>query len=385
MTGKPVYKPDEIRFALSLMEKDLYNDAISNAFRERFNRPLTDNQIRYLRNKYGKDPDYGAPLCNKQSKKRKERRSDSGAGSSASPGSEYVANTVSISISEYLSNLRNRGSPTEAKRARQGALKASAGPSQQPPYQFGSLPTQLPVKFEDTKSPSPSSAPLFYAAPMTQMENLHSPPTNPYSLSSGAPAQAGLGPMPLANSWQMQARANFNHDFSPINTHFGQHQIKSPDQRSPESCSAAYQTPHQSPNVQPSYASYLRQQPIAGSHPPVSSPQQTVVMDMPLSNFSQLSDFVYPQQVSHIEEHKQEQEYETSTRDDVTPMYCEEYFEPAQQASGQSEPQATQDQDEETSEQKISQDPRQSAASGTSGDSNEHKAAKAGSSHDPKN
>lgn len=108
-------------------------------------------------------------------------------------------------------------------------------------------------------------------------------------------------------------------------------------------------------------------------------------MDMPLSNFSQLSDFVYPQQVSHIKGHKQEQEYETSRRDDVAPMYCEEYFERAQQASGQSEPQATQDQDEETSEQKISQDRRQSAASGTSGDSNEHKAAKAGSSHDPKN
>ncbi|KAF5583745.1 hypothetical protein FPANT_8072 [Fusarium pseudoanthophilum] len=375
MTGKPVYKPDEIRFALSLMEKDFYNDAISNAFRERFNRTLTDNQIRYLRNKYGKDPDYGAPLCNKQSKKRKERRSDSGAGSSASPGSEYVANTASISLSEYLSNLRNRGSPTEVKRARQGALKASAGPSQQPPYQFGSLPTQSPVKFEDMKSPSPSSAPLFYAAPMAQMGNLHSPPTNPYSLSSGALAQAGLAPMPAANSWQMQARANFNTDFSPINTHFGQHQIKSPDQRSPESCSTAYQTPLQSPNVQRSYASYLRQQPIAGSHPPVSSPQQAVV----------LSDFVYPQQVSQIEEHKQEQEYETSRRDDVAPMYCEEYFEPAQQAPGQSEPQATQDQDEETSEQKISQDRRQSAASGTSGDINEHKTAKAGSSHDPKN
>jgi cation transport regulator ChaB len=59
MTGKPVYKPEEIRFALSLMEKDFYNDAISNAFRERFNRTLTDNQIRYLRNKYGKDPEYG--------------------------------------------------------------------------------------------------------------------------------------------------------------------------------------------------------------------------------------------------------------------------------------------------------------------------------------
>ncbi|EWG36763.1 hypothetical protein FVEG_14713 [Fusarium verticillioides 7600] len=257
MTGKPVYKPDEIRFALSLMEKDFYNDAISNAFRERFNRTLTDNQIRYLRNKYGKDPEYGAPLCNKQSKKRKERRSDSGAGSSASPGSE--------------------GSPTEAKRARQGALKALAGPSGQPPYQFESLPTQSPVKFEDIRSPSPSSGPLFYTAPMAQMGNLHSPHTKPYSLSPGALAQAGLGPMPLANSWQMQARANFNTEFSPVNTHFGQHQIKSPDQRSPENCSVSYQTPHQSPNVQHSYASYLRQQPIAGSHPPVSSPQQTVV------------------------------------------------------------------------------------------------------------
>ncbi|KAF4415178.1 hypothetical protein FACUT_13621 [Fusarium acutatum] len=108
-------------------------------------------------------------------------------------------------------------------------------------------------------------------------------------------------------------------------------------------------------------------------------------MDMPLSNFSQLSDFVYPQQVSHTEEHKQEQEHETPRRDDVAPMYCEEYFEPAQQASEQSESQATQDQDEKTPEQNIPQDRRQSAASGTSGDSNEHKAAKAGSSHDSKN
>ncbi|KAG5775934.1 hypothetical protein H9Q73_010388 [Fusarium xylarioides] len=279
MTGKPVYKPDEIRFALSLMEKDFYNDAISNAFRERFNRALTDNQIRYLRNKYGKDPDYGAPLCNKQSKKRKERRSDSGAGSSAFPGSEYVANTAPMSLSEYLSNLRNRGSPAEAKRARQGSFKASAGPSQQPPYQFGSLPTQPPAKFEDMKSPSPSSVPLFHAAPMAQMGNLRSPPTNPYSLFSGAPAQAGLGPMPLTNSWQMQASANINTDFSPINIHFGQHNLKSPEQGRPENCNKAlYQTPHQSPNVQPSYTSYLRQQPIAGSHPPASSPQQTVVV-----------------------------------------------------------------------------------------------------------
>ncbi|KAF5546295.1 hypothetical protein FMEXI_5669 [Fusarium mexicanum] len=377
MTGKPVYKPDEIRFALSLMEKDFYNDAISNAFRERFNRTLTDNQIRYLRNKYGKDPDYG---------KRKERRSDSGAGSSASPGSEYVADTAPMSLSTYLSNLRNRGSPAEAKRARQGSFKASAGPSQQPPYQFGSLPSQSPVKLEDIKPPSPSSVPLFHAAPMAQMGNLRSPPTNSYSLFSGAPAQAGLGHMPLTDSWQTQASANFNANFSPINTHLGQRQIKSPDQGSPESCNAVlYQTPHRSPNVQPSYASYLRQHPMTGSHPPVSSPQQTVFMDMPLANLSQLSDFVYPQQVSHTAEHKQEQVPERPRRDDVTPVYCKEYFEPAQQAAEQSEPQPTQDQDEDTSEQKIPQDRRQSAASGTSGDSNEHKAAKAGSSHDSKN
>ncbi|KAI1058488.1 hypothetical protein LB506_000823 [Fusarium annulatum] len=376
MTGKPVYKPDEIRFALSLMEKDFYNDAISNAFRERFNRALTDNQIRYLRNKYGKDPDYGAPLCNKQSKKRKERRSDSGAGSSASPGSEYVANTAPISLSAYLSNPRNRGSPAEAKRARQGSFKASAGPSQQPPYQFESLPTQSPVKFEDIKSPSPSSVPLFHAAPMAQMGNLRSPPPNSYSLFSGAPAPTGLRSMPLANSWQTQARANFNTNFSPINTHFGQHQIKSPEQGSPEGCNAAlYQTPHQSPNAQLSYASYLRQQPRASSHAPVSSPQQTVV----------LSDFVYPQQVSHAEEYTQEQEPEMPRQDDIAPMYCEEYFELTQRAAEQSETQPTQDQDEENPEKKISQDRKQSAASGASRDSNEHQSAKAGSSHDSKN
>ncbi|KAF4958574.1 hypothetical protein FGADI_2271 [Fusarium gaditjirri] len=359
MTGKPVYKPDEIRFALSLMEKDFYNDAISNAFRERFNRALTDNQIRYLRNKYGKDPDYG---------KRKERQPDFGAGSSALPGSE--------------------GSPTEAKRARKGSFEAPAGPSQHLHYKFGPLPTQSPVKFEDIKSPSPSSIPLFHAAPMAQMGNLHSPPTNCYSLFPGAPAQGGFGAIPLANSWQTQARANFNTNFSPINSHFDQHQIKSPEQGSPEGCNAAlYQTPHQSPNVQPSYASYLRQQPTASSHAPVSFPQQTVAMDMPLSNFSQLSDFVYPQQVSPTGEHKheQDQEPEMAGKDDVAPVYCEEYFEPAQQAAELGEPQPTQDQDEGTPEQKIPQDRKQSAASDTSGDSNEHQAAKSGSSHDSKN
>ncbi|KAI1019336.1 hypothetical protein LB505_000530 [Fusarium chuoi] len=95
-------------------------------------------------------------------------------------------------------------------------------------------------------------------------------------------------------------------------------------------------------------------------------------MEMPLSNFSQLSDFVYPQQVSHTEEYKQEQEPEMPRRDDVAPMYCEEYFEPTQRAAEQSETQLTQDR-------------KQSAASGASRDSNEHQAAKAGSPHDSKN
>ncbi|KAF5629219.1 hypothetical protein F52700_7537 [Fusarium sp. NRRL 52700] len=363
MTGKPVYKPDEIRFALSLMEKDFYNDAISNAFRERFNRALTDNQIRYLRNKYGKDPDYG---------------SDSGAGSSASPGSEYVANTVPISLSKYPSNLRNRGSPTEDKRARQGSFKASAGPSQQLPYQFGSLTTQSPVKFEDIKSPNPSSVPLFHAAPVAQMGRLRSPPTNSCSLFSGAPAPTGMGTMPLADSWQTQVGANFNTNFPPVNTYFGQHQIKSPEQGSHDGCNAAlYQTPHQSPIVQPSYASYLSQQPIPGSNVPVSSPQQTVV----------LSNFVYPQQASHTEQHVQEpkQVPETPRQDDVASMYCEEYFEPTQRVSAQSEPQPTQVQDEEASAQKVPQGRKQSAVSDASGESNEHQAAKTGSPHDSKN
>lgn len=59
MTGKPSYQANEIQFALELMLRDLYNEQISDAFDQRFGRPLTDNQIRYLRNKYGKDPDFG--------------------------------------------------------------------------------------------------------------------------------------------------------------------------------------------------------------------------------------------------------------------------------------------------------------------------------------
>jgi hypothetical protein len=176
-----------------------------------------------------------------------------------------------MSLATYLSNLRNRGSPTEAKRARQGSFKASAGPSQTPQYQLGSPPTQSIAKFEDMKSPSPSSVPLFHAAPMAQMGNFPSPPTNSYSLFSGAPSQGGFAAMPSANSWQTQPRTNFN-------TRFGQYQIKSPEQGNPEACNAAlHQIPHQSPNVQPSYASYPTQ-PTASSRAPVSSPQQTVAV-----------------------------------------------------------------------------------------------------------
>lgn len=114
---------------------------------------------------------------------------------------------------------------------------------------------------------------------MVQMGNLRSPPTNSYSLFSGAPAQGGFGVIPPANPWQTQSRANFNTNFSPINTRSGQQQIKSPEQGSPGGCNAAlYQTPHQSPNAQPSYASYPRQQLTASSHAPVSSSQQTVVV-----------------------------------------------------------------------------------------------------------
>ncbi|KAF4339104.1 hypothetical protein FBEOM_6999 [Fusarium beomiforme] len=283
MTGKPVYKPEEIRFALDLMAQDLYNQDISHTFERQFRRKLTDNQIRYLRNKYGKDPDYGAPLVNMSSgKKLKRCRAAFGAGYFPSPASEYVSNTDRTPSFTYPSNQNPRGSPTEAERAQQDSFNASAGPLQSLGSQIGSLPSQSPVKCEDMRSHGLSSAQLFRAAPQAQMASFPSPPANTYG-PSGPLTQRNFAFGPSVNSWETQPRATFNTNFSPITTRFGQYQLKSPDQGSLQvSNPTPYQIPSQPSHTQtsPSNGFSSTHQPTANSPvhlgTPISSPPQTV-------------------------------------------------------------------------------------------------------------
>jgi hypothetical protein len=56
MVGSTQYQDNEIEWVLSAVvtkKKQLY---IQTQFREKFGRALNHNQIRYIKNKYGKDP-----------------------------------------------------------------------------------------------------------------------------------------------------------------------------------------------------------------------------------------------------------------------------------------------------------------------------------------
>ncbi|KAF5018205.1 hypothetical protein F66182_9824 [Fusarium sp. NRRL 66182] len=211
MTGKPVYKPEEIRFALDLMVQDLFNDEISGSFMERFGRDLTDNQIRYLRNKYGKDPDYGSPLVNRPAnKKMKRRRAAFTAPSSRSPPPEPSPRPIK-------------------KMCRDSPIPPAVLPVPTVPE---ALSSQIPSdKFQDRKSPFVSSVPMFRATPPQPRIASHSPNESPYNLSSGSSIQASYT---TGSSWEFQPRTPFTTNFVPINTQFGQHDASSPTRGSPE-------------------------------------------------------------------------------------------------------------------------------------------------------
>ncbi|KAM0344395.1 hypothetical protein ACHAPU_007579 [Fusarium lateritium] len=253
MTGKPVYKPEEIRFALDLMVRDLFNEEISQSFRSRFNRELTDNQIRYLRNKYGKDPDYGSPLVNRPAnKKLKRRREAMAAGSSASPPSETPRPIK------------------QTRRERSTTLPRSSFMSRNPPGTYSRIPA---TKAEVKKSPSLSSTPL-YQIPTAQpkLPNIHSSIENSYTSNS-----TGFS----SNAWHTQPRTNFTTNFTPINTQFGQYDTKSPDQESFEANTALLnQTSLDTSYTQPSYGTYSTENPVYGSQihneMPLPAPQQPV-------------------------------------------------------------------------------------------------------------
>ncbi|RGP68443.1 hypothetical protein FSPOR_5322 [Fusarium sporotrichioides] len=230
MTGKPVYKPEEIRFALDLMVQDLFNDEISQAFRQRFDRELTDNQIRYLRNKYGKDPDYG-------------------------------------------------DSPGPSKRTCREPSSSSAGLSLSPPDQRTGLSQIPPLKLEDGQSTHFSAAPQFRTtAPQSQFANNRSPPGNSsYTLPSTQDASA---PGSSSNRWQTQPDTNFTTGFTPINTRFGQYNANVQGRGTSQATNTTLSPRSlQLPQAQPLNSSSSTQQPEFSSFLnmrfPVTSPQQT--------------------------------------------------------------------------------------------------------------
>lgn len=59
MVGQTTYTEDEIKFLLGKFIDGVDQPAISQAYLEEFGKKLTETQVRYVRNKYGKDPNYG--------------------------------------------------------------------------------------------------------------------------------------------------------------------------------------------------------------------------------------------------------------------------------------------------------------------------------------
>lgn len=64
MVGAAQYQDNEIEWVLSAVVTKKKQSYIQAHFKEKFGRELNHNQIRYIKNKYGKDPrfKYGYPL-----------------------------------------------------------------------------------------------------------------------------------------------------------------------------------------------------------------------------------------------------------------------------------------------------------------------------------
>ncbi|KAL2210452.1 hypothetical protein CC79DRAFT_1330829 [Sarocladium strictum] len=58
MVGEPKYPPEQIYWILDRVLKKTKNDVLAQGFFETFAKALTPTQIRYIKNKYGKDPDF---------------------------------------------------------------------------------------------------------------------------------------------------------------------------------------------------------------------------------------------------------------------------------------------------------------------------------------
>ncbi|RFN47104.1 hypothetical protein FIE12Z_8629 [Fusarium flagelliforme] len=301
MTGKPVYKPEEIRFALDLMLQDLFNEEISQAFQERFDRELTDNQIRYLRNKYGKDPDYGSPLINRPANKKvKRRRAALAAGTRLVLQNEHAENPLPPQpVSHCLPRTRLSQIP--------------------------------PLNFDNYNTTPSSNFPNFGASPPSQFSNIRSP-SDSYTLSPPQDAFSG----PSINTWQTQQRPTFTTSFTPINTQFGQHNASALDQASSIPRNAALSPGSlQYPQSQPlRSASSTQQQALNSFNAPATQHSPSFTLEMPPSNFSQISDVIYNQQPLPLQACQPAQKLEPVKEEDSTSLSWEECLRAAGPAGG---------------------------------------------------
>ncbi|KAG5970186.1 hypothetical protein E4U55_001781, partial [Claviceps digitariae] len=64
MAGSQQYKDVEILYILKAILRGLSFRWIITMFEIRFGRRLTENQVRYIKNKYGRDPRFGTPIAN---------------------------------------------------------------------------------------------------------------------------------------------------------------------------------------------------------------------------------------------------------------------------------------------------------------------------------
>ncbi|KAG6262867.1 hypothetical protein E4U49_002776 [Claviceps purpurea] len=64
MAGAQQYRDVEVLFVLRAILRGLCLRWITTMFERRFARPLTENQVRYIKNKYGRDPRFGTPVAN---------------------------------------------------------------------------------------------------------------------------------------------------------------------------------------------------------------------------------------------------------------------------------------------------------------------------------
>ncbi|KAF5130609.1 hypothetical protein E5D57_006947 [Metarhizium anisopliae] len=67
MVGSQQYKDLEILYVLRAIHMGMPPPWVRMRFEQRFKRKLSANQLRYLKNKYGRDPRFGTPVANSTS------------------------------------------------------------------------------------------------------------------------------------------------------------------------------------------------------------------------------------------------------------------------------------------------------------------------------